>query len=70
MIDNMWFDTLQQTFSKMHFSWKLSLMLVTGVTFLMDNNSEDQYIRSDVIHWRFIVSLVLLYCFFSVTLNK
>ncbi len=24
---------------------------VTGVTFLMDNTSEDLYIRSDVCHW-------------------
>ncbi len=24
---------------------------VTGVTFLMDNKSEDQYIRSYVFHW-------------------
>ncbi len=27
------------------------LMYVTGVTFLMDNTSEDQYIRSYVCHW-------------------
>ncbi len=47
MIDNMWFDTLQQTFCKMHFFMKI----VTGVTFLMDNSSEDQYIRSYVCHW-------------------
>ncbi len=24
---------------------------VTGVTFLMDNTSEDQYVRSYVCHW-------------------
>ncbi len=33
MIDNLWFDTLQKTFSKMHFSWKLSMVL--NLTFLM-----------------------------------
>ncbi len=27
---------------------------VTGVTFLMDNNSEDQYIRSYVCHWCYL----------------
>ncbi len=32
---------------------------VTGVTFLMDNTSGNQYIRSYVCHWHFIVSLVL-----------
>ncbi len=27
---------------------------VTGVTFLMDNNREDQYIRSYVCHWCYL----------------
>ncbi len=27
---------------------------VTGVTFLMDNNSEDRYIRSYVCHWCYL----------------
>ncbi len=34
---------------------------VTGVTFLMDNTSEDQYIRSYVCHWCYG------HCFFTVT---
>ncbi len=62
MIDNMWFDILQQTFCKMHFFMKI----VTGVTFLMDNSSEDQYIRSYVCHWCYCVTALFL----SVTLNK
>ncbi len=56
MIDNMWFDTLQQTFSKMYFFF---MKIVTGVTV---TTSEDQYIRSYVCHWWLIVSLVLLCC--------
>ncbi len=59
MTDNKWFDILQQTLSKMHFSWK-----VTVVTFLMDNNCEDHI---SGLHWWFIVWLVLLcYCAVSV----
>ncbi len=42
----------------------VSGVTVTGVTSLMDNTSEDQYIGSYVCHWRFIMPLVLLYCFF------
>ncbi len=30
------------------------LMYVTGVTFLMDNSGEDQYIRSYVCHWCYL----------------
>ncbi len=30
------------------------LMYVTGVISLMDNNSEDQYIRSNVRHWCYL----------------
>ncbi len=30
------------------------LMYVTGVIFLMDYNSEDQYIRSNVCHWCYL----------------
>ncbi len=40
---------------------------VTGVTFLMDNTSEDQYIRSYVCHWCHlpygVYFAVLLCCF-------
>ncbi len=36
---------------------------VTGVTFLMDNNSEDQYVTGDSLClWCYCA--VLLYCFF------
>ncbi len=36
------------------------LMYVTGVIFLMDNNSEDQYNKSYICHWFYCA--VLLYC--------
>jgi len=40
MIDNMWFDTLQQPFCKNEFFMKIVTdVTVTGVTFLMGNAS-------------------------------
>ncbi len=37
------------------------LMYVTGVTFLMDNTSEDQCIRSYVCHWCYVTGVPSLW---------